>query len=68
MSVVSDLPQPGAGMPLAFHPKAPDVLIYGGNVPDALGAVLVTPANRPFNLSPKVLVTRACRPNVVSPH
>jgi hypothetical protein len=36
------LPQPGASVPLAFHPRSPDTLIYGGNVADALGALFVS--------------------------
>jgi Sortilin, neurotensin receptor 3, len=42
MPVTANLPQPGASVPLAFHPTDPDVLIYGGNVSDTVGRVFTS--------------------------
>jgi hypothetical protein len=42
VEVARDLPQPGAGLPLAFHPTDAQVLIYGGNVSETLGQLFVS--------------------------
>jgi hypothetical protein len=36
------LPQPGAGVPLTFHPQTSGVLFFGGNIDDDRGALFVS--------------------------